>query len=30
MALLAAAEGTPPGTWRIEELSEFAGVRHGD
>ena len=28
MALQAAAEGSGPGSWRIEELSELAGVRH--
>jgi 2-dehydropantoate 2-reductase len=30
LALRAAAEGIPPGTWRIEDLSQLAGVRHGD
>jgi 2-dehydropantoate 2-reductase len=30
LALRAAAEGTPPGSWRIEELSALAGVRHGE
>jgi 2-dehydropantoate 2-reductase len=28
LALRAAAEGTPPGSWRIEELSALAGVPH--
>jgi len=30
LAVRAAAEGAPPGTWRIEELSELAGVHHGE
>ncbi len=30
LALKAAAEGAPPGSWRIEDLSEMAGVRHGE
>jgi 2-dehydropantoate 2-reductase len=30
MAVRAAAEGSGPGTWRIEDLSELAGVRHGE
>ena len=30
LALRAAAEGAPPGAWRIEDLSELAGVRHGE
>jgi 2-dehydropantoate 2-reductase len=30
LALRAAAAGAPPGTWRIGELSELAGVRHGE
>ncbi len=30
LALRAAAEGSGPGSWRIEELSELAGVRHGE
>jgi 2-dehydropantoate 2-reductase len=30
LALRAAAEGTAPGTWRIDELSELAGVHHGE
>ena len=28
LALRAAAEGTPPGSWGIEELSDLAGVAH--
>lgn len=28
LALRAAAEGTPPGSWDIEELSDLAGVAH--
>jgi 2-dehydropantoate 2-reductase len=28
LALRAAAQGTPPGTWKIEELSALAGVPH--
>ncbi len=30
LALRAAAEGAEPGGWRIEQLSELAGVRHGE
>ena len=30
LAVRAAAEGSRPGTWRIEELSELAGVPHGE
>ncbi len=30
LALRAAAEGAAPGAWDIEELSELAGVRHGE
>lgn len=30
LAVRAAAEGAPPGSWRIEDLSEQAGVRHGE
>ena len=30
LAVRAAAEGTPPGAWPIEELSELAGVRLGE
>ena len=30
LALGAAAEGATPGTWRIEELSELAGVAHDE
>ncbi|HVT42610.1 MAG TPA: 2-dehydropantoate 2-reductase N-terminal domain-containing protein [Acidimicrobiales bacterium] len=30
LALAAAAEGAGPGTWRIEELSELAGIAHGE
>jgi 2-dehydropantoate 2-reductase len=30
LALRAAAEGTPPGAWRIEDLSDLAGVPHGE
>jgi 2-dehydropantoate 2-reductase len=31
LAVRAAAEGAPPGSWRIEDLSELAGVRqHGE
>ena len=30
LAVRAAAEGAPPGAWRIEELSELAGVPHGE
>ncbi len=30
LAVRAATEGAPPGTWAIEELSELAGVRHGE
>ena len=30
LALRAAAEGTAPGSWRIEELSALAGVPHGE
>jgi len=30
LALRAADDGAAPGTWRIEELTELAGVRHGE
>jgi 2-dehydropantoate 2-reductase len=30
LALQAAAEGTPPGSWSVDDLSEAAGVRHDD
>ncbi len=30
MAVRAAVEGSGPGTWRIEDLSELAGIRHGE
>jgi 2-dehydropantoate 2-reductase len=30
LALQAASEGTPPGSWGIEELSALAGVAHGE
>ncbi len=30
LALEAAADGAAPGTWKIEELSALAGVRHGE
>jgi 2-dehydropantoate 2-reductase len=30
LALRAAAEGARPGSWRIEDLSELAGVPHGE
>jgi 2-dehydropantoate 2-reductase len=30
LAVRAAAEGAPPGTWRIHDLSELAGVPHGE
>jgi 2-dehydropantoate 2-reductase len=30
LALRAAAEGAAPGSWRIDELSELAGVHHGE
>jgi len=30
LALQAASEGTPAGSWRIEELSALAGVPHGE
>jgi 2-dehydropantoate 2-reductase len=30
LALQAASEGRAPGSWRIEELSALAGVRHGE
>jgi 2-dehydropantoate 2-reductase len=30
LAVRAAADGAAPGTWRIEELSELAEVRHGE
>ncbi len=30
LAVRAAAEGSGPGTWRIEDLSELAGVPHGE
>ena len=30
LAIRAAAEGAGAGTWRIEELSELAGVPHGE
>ena len=30
LAIRAAAEGAAPGAWRIEELSELAGVPHGE
>ena len=30
LALRAAAEGSAAGTWRIEDLSELAGVPHGE
>ena len=30
LALRAAAEGAAPGTWRIDELSQLAGVDHGE
>jgi 2-dehydropantoate 2-reductase len=30
LAIEAAEDGTGPGSWRIEELSELAGVRHGE
>ena len=28
LAVRAAVEGSPPGSWRIEDLSERAGVAH--
>jgi 2-dehydropantoate 2-reductase len=30
LALRAASEGTPPGSMRLEDLSEMAGVRPND
>ena len=30
LAVRAAADGTEPGTWRIEDLSELAGIAHGE
>jgi 2-dehydropantoate 2-reductase len=30
LAIRAAVEGSPPGSWRIEDLSALAGVSHGD
>jgi 2-dehydropantoate 2-reductase len=30
LAIRAAVEGSPPGSWRIEDLSERAGVAHGE
>jgi 2-dehydropantoate 2-reductase len=30
LALRAATEGTPPGAWRIEDLSDLAGVPHAE
>ena len=30
LAVRAAAEGTPPGSWRIGDLSRAAGVHHGE
>ncbi len=30
LAIRAAAEGTGAGTWQIEDLSELAGVSHGE
>jgi 2-dehydropantoate 2-reductase len=30
LAVRAAAEGAPPGSWRIHDLSELAGVPHGE
>ena len=30
LAVRAAAEGAPPGSWRVEDLSALAGVPHGE
>jgi 2-dehydropantoate 2-reductase len=30
LALRAALDGAPPGSWRIEDLSAWAGVAHGE
>lgn len=30
LAIRAAVEGSPPGSWRIDDLSERAGVAHGE